>query len=56
VRSSEAACVAPISAFVPAEVKAALVERARLDDRSVSAEIRIALVRHLDAKHEGAAK
>ena len=41
-----------VSAFVPTEVKAALVQRARRDDRSVSAEIRLALAKHLD--HEGA--
>jgi hypothetical protein len=47
-RSREAVC-----AFIPAPLKAELVQRARSEDRSVSSVVRLALSRHLhDARDD----
>jgi predicted transcriptional regulator len=44
-----------VSTYVSDDLKAALVALARRNDRSVSAEIRIALKRHLELASEAAA-
>jgi hypothetical protein len=43
---------ASLSAFVPVELKQGLVAAARLNERSVSAELRIALREHLAGRRD----